>query len=396
MRLLTYLLAFALVLGAAQARPLLVWTPFDGPAYATLERDVSAFAELFDVPVELERHDLADVLQRLRSGADGAPVPDAIVGMPHEQAADVAASGLLRDLSGLATDAFLDDLAPSARIAFEADGALVGLPLSVAGPALLYDRARIDAPPATYDAWVELAERLADADPDVDGLTFDAENLYFAFGWLATHGGYLFGEGPDGRLRTDDVGLDSDGAVRGVRALRALRFEHGQIPSGTDYARATSRFRSGAAAMTIDGPWAVAPARRAGVDVGVAPLPPLADGTPWTGFMTVDGVVVPSAGATGTEIANLVKWLVRSEAQGDYAAEAERVPASRSAGSSDRVGPEIRGFAVALHDARPIPTVPEMGRVWGPVERALQRILDDPESDVRAELERAARTVRGE
>ena len=394
MRFLTIVLAIALGCGAAQARPLLAWTPLDGPAYETLARDVADFADLFDAPVDLERRDLADVVQRLRSESGDVPVPDVIIGLPHERAAELAASGLLRDLSGIATSTFLDDLAPSALRAFESGATLVGLPISVEGPALLYDRARIEAPPADYDAWVALAERLADG--DADGLAFDAENLYFAYGWIATHGGYVFGTGPDGRARTDDVGLANDGAVRGVRALQALRFEHDQIPAGTDYARATARFRSGDVAMTIDGPWTVGPARRAGVDVGVAPLPPLADGTPWTGFMTVDGVVVPRTAATGTDLANLAKWLVRPEAQRDYANDAGRVPASRSAGTSDLIAAEIRGFAAALFDAEPIPSVPEMGRVWGPVERALQRILNDPDANVRTELEAAARAVRGE
>ncbi|MEX2501553.1 MAG: extracellular solute-binding protein [Trueperaceae bacterium] len=363
-----------------------VWTPYQGPALEVLRQDVADFAELFDVDVEVEEHDLSEIRRRWLAEDDEGPVRvDVVVGVPHDEAVALAQAGVAADLRRAATDVYLSDLHPQARAAFTVDGALVGLPMFAEGPALLYDRAQVDGPPASY---AELVDRALEV-----GFAFDAGNFYFAYAWLATQGGYLFGRdanGPD----AGDVGLATDGAVAGAEALRALAFPHGLIDADTSYASATGAFRAGRIAMTYDGPWAVAGARRAGIDVAVAPMPPLADGTPWRGFMSVEGVMIDRRWERSTEVVNLAKWIARSEALPAYAARAGRVPVSDRAGRDGAVGEIERGFAAAARAAEPVPTVPAMGRVWGPMERALERLLRDPDAEVRDLLEDAVRTIR--
>ena len=55
--------------------------------------------------------------------------------------------------------------------------------------------------------------------------------------------------------------------------------------------------------------------------------------------------------------------------------------------------PIIAGFADALANATPIPNVPEMGKVWGPMDKALKVILESPDSDVASALNEAVEVI---
>lgn len=379
------------LLGIAFAQGLTVWTPQEGGALAWLRDQVASFESGFGVEVEVESLELAD-LQRRMLGAEEGGGADVLVAVPHDALEPLAEAGVLADVTPFATADFLGALTASTRAAFSRDDELLGLPLFAEGPALLFDRALLAEPPETYQALVQAAQRFTGEDRY--GFLADVGNLYYAYGWLASHGGYVFGR-DGGGYDASDVGLANAGARRGAEALRALRFDHGLIPAGADYAFAHRHFLRGSLAMFYSGPWVLRQARQAGIDVGVAPMPPLADGTPWKGFMTVHGVLLNRFGSRGRDAANLAKWLTRREAQVALARRDGRVPTSREA-LARLDDPALVGFGEALRHAEPIPDVRAMGFVWGSMSRALEALLEDPTADPEAVLNRAVEEIRGE
>ena len=392
-KLLASLAFLALAAGAAFGQPLVVWTPFEGAALEHLREDVADFRDAFGVDAEVVALDVSTIEARMLAEEPPPGLADVIVGVPHDRVGDMATAGVLADLSGFATSEFLADTSARARLAFTMGGSLVGLPLSVEGPALVYNRDLIGTLPASYEAFIAEAERLT-TDARF-GFLVDVGNFYFNYAWLATYGGYVFGR-DGGSLRTNDVGLATEGAVRGARALRSLRFDHGLIPAGADYDFAHERFLRGSLAAFYTGPWAVPAAREAGVDVGVAPMPPLEDGTPWSGFMTAQGVVVREAGPRVTDAVNLAKWVTRPEAQVGYARAAGRIPASH--GALERLEDDgiVAGFGRALLHAEPVPNVAAMGGVWGPMATASALITGRDDADVVDALEQAVRTIESD
>ncbi|MDZ7707718.1 MAG: extracellular solute-binding protein [Trueperaceae bacterium] len=301
-RVIASLLALGMVTGAAFAQGLTVWTTFNNPTLDYLQQDVADFAAAFGVEVEVVKLDINELKQQMLLSAPQGQAGDVIVGIPHDQMAEMAVGGVLADLSNAATEGYLSDLGEQSRLAFTYNGRLFGLPLFVEGPALLYNRDLVTEIPATYERFIELSQELTTS--DTFGFLYDINNFYFSYGWLHTFGGYVFGR-TDGTLDATDVGLANEGAVRGGQELQALRFEHGIVPAGTNYDVANGLFIDGALAMFYTGPWAVGQAREAGIDVGVAPMPPLADGTPWSGFMGVQGVLVNEFSERGTDAVNL-------------------------------------------------------------------------------------------
>lgn len=377
--------------GAARAQGLSVWTTFQGSSMRWLEDQATTFTSAFGVPVELKYFDVAELRLQASLHAEDGEAADLFVGVPHDQVTALAVSGILADLSSYATPAYLADLNAAARAAYTFDDALFGLPMLLDGPALVVNKELLPSLPATYEAFLDAATQLTDG--DTYGFEFDIENLYFAYAWLHTYGGYVFGR-HGGSLDPDDIGLANDGAVRGAEALRDLRYERALIPDGTDYGTANERFLQGSLAMIYTGPWSIGAYRAAGIDIAVAAMPPLADGTPWSGFMGVQGVLMNQFSKAKTDAANLAKWLTREDALIELSEASGRPPASKAALEGVQDDPVIAGFGAALSDSEPIPNVPEMGRVWGPMARALGTILASPDSDVPAALRGAVADIR--
>lgn len=392
-RFLGSLLVLALAGTFALAQSLTVWTTFQSPTIEYLQEDVAAFSAAFGIDVEIVNIDLNELKQQMLLSAPQGEGGDVLVGIPHDQMGEMAVGGVVADMSSAATDAYLSDLSEQARLAFTYNGRLFGLPMFVEGPALMYNKDLVAEVPATYEDLVALAQELTTS--DTFGFLYDINNFYFSYGWFHTYGGYVFGRDA-GALDPTDVGLATEGAIAGAEALRALRFETGLIPSGTNYDVANGLFIDGALAMTYNGPWGVPQAREAGIDVGIAPMPPLADGTPWSGFMGVQGVMVNEFSESRTSAFNLAKWLTRGDAQLAYAQNEGRIPASESALAQVAGDPIVAGYGEALLDSEPMPNIPEMGQVWSPAGNALSVLTDDPSADVSAVLQSAVDQILGQ
>lgn len=388
------LLAGLLLLGSANAKTLTVWTTWTDQTLDWLREEAAMFTEAFDVDVEIVRLDVNEVKQQALLAAPQGEAGDVFAGVPHDQIGEMAVGGILLDMSGYATSAYLNDLSEQARLGYTYAGKLFGLPMYVEGPALIINNQLVSDLPATYETTMELANELTTQDEF--GFLFDINNFYFSYAWFKSHGGYVFGRDANLALIPEDVGLDSEGALAGAEALHDLRFGLGIIPSGTDYDVANGLFVDGALAMIYTGPWAISQYQDVGLDVSVHPMPPLASGAPFAGFMGVQGVLVNSFTDQKVEAANFAKWLTRQSAQVSLARLSGRIPASTSALEIVIDDPIIAGFGEALLNAEPMPNIPEMGAVWQPMANALNVITEDANANIGAVLNLAVEEIRSE
>ncbi len=391
--LVASLLAIA-TFGVAFGQTLTVWTTWTDQTLDWLREESASFSDAFGVDVEIVRLDVNELKQQALLAAPQGQAGDVFAGVPHDQIGEMAVGGVLLDMSTYATSAYLSDLSEQARLGYTYAGRLFGLPMYVEGPALIVNNELVDELPATYEATMDLAEELTTA--DTFGFMYDINNFYFSYAWLHTNGGYVFGRDASGGLNPNDIGLANEGAVAGAQALHDLRFARGLIPSGTNYDVANGLFVDGALGMIYTGPWAISQYEDVGLDVSVYPMPPLADGTPFAGFMGVQGVLVNSFSDLKVEAANFAKWLSRKDAQVSMARLSGRIPASTSALAEVEDDPIIAGFGAALVHAEPMPNIPEMGAVWSPLGNALNVITEDANADVGATLNQAVQEIQGQ
>lgn len=392
-KLLTGALAVLASAGLAFGQGLTVWTTFADQSLDWLQAEADAFTAAFGVPVNLVRFSVDELKQQVLLAAPQGEAADLFVGVPHDQLAEMAVGGVLADMSNYATDSYLEDLSEQARLAYTFTGKLFGLPMFVEGPALVVNTDLVSEVPATYEGMIELARELTT--DTTFGFMADLPNFYFAYGWIHTWGGYVFGRDASGSLDAGDLGLANEGAIAGAQALKDLRFAHGLMPAGTDFNVANGLFIDGALGMIYTGPWSISQYREAGVNVAVQPVPPLADGTPFSGFMGVQGVLMNQFGQQQVASANFAKWLTRRDAQVSLAVETGRIPASSSALELVSDDPVVQGFGLALLSSEPMPNVPEMGSVWTPMGNALSVILESADSDVASSLQAAQDEIQG-
>ena len=379
--------------GLAFGQGLTVWTTVSDQTLEWLEGETASFTAAFGVPVNVVKLDLGELAATVLRAAPQGEAGDLFVGVPHDQIGAMAEGGVLADMSVYATPGYLADLSEQARLAYTFAGKLFGLPMWVEGPALIVNTDLVPNAPATYEEMIALAQELTTA--DTFGFMFAAADPYFGYLYIRSFGGYVFGRDADGSLNPRDVGLNSEGAIRGAQALKDLRYAYGLLPAGVNYEVANGLFVDGVLAMIFNGPWATSQYASAGVNFAVMPVPPMADGSEFGAFMGVQGVLMNQFSSNKVDAANFAKWITRGDAQISMAQLSGRIPASESALAAVGDDPTIQGFGLALLNAEPMPNIPQMGQYWGPAGNALDVILASPDSDIPATLNRAVQEILG-
>src|SRR5260221_2861499 len=144
---------------------------------------------------------------------------------------------------------------------------------------LVYNKKLVRDPPRTDEELVALGRKLT-LDTDGDGridqyaLTWNYTEPFFFIPFMTGFGGWIM----------DDQGkptLDNAGPVGGLRFIKELRDTYRIIPQEADYNIADALFKDGKAAMIINGDWSWSGYRKAGIDIGVAPLPKITGSGLW-------------------------------------------------------------------------------------------------------------------
>jgi len=341
------------------------------------------FEEELGIAVEvLEVEPLAEKFQQAASTGDG---PD-IVLWAHDRFGEWAAGGLLAPVQP--TAGFRDGVLATGLEALTFDGRTWGYPVALEAATLVWNKALIEAPPAAFEgiATLELPDGVAP-------ILWDYNNAYFTFPLMMANGGYAFRK-VDGSYDGTRTGVNNDGALQGAQALAAL-IEGGAMPSGVDYGVMEGAMSKGEVAMIINGPWAWKGLDDAGIDFGVARVPPLegAEVAPFVGVLSAGiNAASPNADLAAEFLENyaladegLTIWNAGNVLGGlaDVSAAAEQ--------GDERVAAMLEIAA----DGVPMPSNPEMGAFWSAMEPALANITTGAQAP-KAALDGAAARMLGD
>jgi arabinogalactan oligomer/maltooligosaccharide transport system substrate-binding protein len=147
----------------------------------------------------------------------------------------------------------------------------------------------------------------------------------------------------------------------------------------------------------MNGPWAFQGMKDAGIDIGVAPLPKLPNGEYPKTFIGVKGWHVSAYSEHKEWATKLVEWLTNEEnAKIRYEKTAE-IPPVKSLMEDPIIADNEGAHAVAVQSERgvPMPNIPEMGQVWGPMADALQLIVTGKQ-EPKAALDDAVKTIKAQ
>jgi len=195
-------------------------------------------------------------------------------------------------------------------------------------------------------------------------------DAYYTYPYMKAFGGGIFGQKPNGDYDPTKVLVDSAGSVKGLDYLAGLGKDK-ILSTNIDFDTAQSLFATGKVPYYVTGPWAVDKAKSSGIKYGITPLPTL-QGNKVTPFLGVQMFFV-SAKAKNDAFAQefVTNYVTKPELQADMFNIGHRPPALQAAltqvSASD---PDAKAWSEAGQGALPMPNIPAMNSVWGPLGQA--------------------------
>ena len=337
--------------------------------------------------------------EELRSGFIIAAIagqgPDLVYG-PSDQVGPFEVMGIIEPLESLFEKDYLDKFIPKALTYYK--GHLYQMADKLGNHlTLVYNKALIESPPQTDEELIQIGKRLTvdkngDGWPDQYGLCWNYTEPFFFIPFMTGFGGWVMTE--DG-VPT----LDSPGTINGLKFIRDLRDKYKIIPGEADYNIADALFKDGKSAMIVNGDWSWAGYKKAGINIGVAPLPKIVSTGLWCAPMISPKGFSLNANVPAEKrplVIKLLKFLMEPDMQLETARQLNTMPTRIEAVNSDFVQNDdiLRNSMLQIERGRPMPVVPELRAIWDAMRPSYQAVLGGSKTPEAAAREMQALALR--
>ena len=167
-----------------------------------------------------------------------------------------------------------ETLAPVGIEAVTYDGKTYGLPYAIENIAILRNTALADSTPATYDEMITKGQAAGTEYPFVVGLDPQASDPYHLYPFQTSFGSSVFARNADGSYDASKLTI-GDESGQGFAAWLTAQGDTGtkvlNLNLSGDLAK--EAFNAGKSPYFLTGPWNVADAQKAGIDVSVDAIP---------------------------------------------------------------------------------------------------------------------------
>jgi len=367
---------------------ILLWHAYGETEAVGLEAAVDAFeadarSRGEAVHVEVTAIPFGAYASKLQAAIPVGNGPDVFVDA-HDRVAFYVEEQMIRPIGEL-DPAARDDVEPAHLDALRwappgEEPALWGIPLSAKSYALYVNTAL--AGDASLDTLEDFEALRASLPEGSFPLAWELDSTYASAAMVHAYGARHLDD--EGHFALDDAA--GAAALARMRALGAAEV----VPSESSGDLVRNLFRSGRAVAAISGPW-LAPDLPAELHYEVRPLPRVRETLDGAGgdlvpFATIESVFLSSHDAesgTGAPEARrasaraLGLFLAGPEGARIRALRGGHVVTSRGAWAHPDLADRalLRSFRDAAGRARPMPTHPLMSRVFGPVDRAIRKVL---------------------
>ncbi|MBH8607154.1 maltodextrin ABC transporter substrate-binding protein [Thermoactinomyces sp. CICC 10521] len=378
--------------GGIERKPdkLVVWeNADDGVQINNTKKLAAQFTKRTGIKVDVVAVPLLKQEDKLTLDGPAGKGPD-LVTWPHDRLGEAIVKGLLQPIQ--VDDSVKEQFDDNAMRAMTYNGQVYGLPKVTESIALIYNKKLMNNVPATYEDLMKYAKENNKPAENKYGIMFEANNLYYTYFLFAAKGGSVFGE-TGGKTDPDKIELNSPGSIAGMKEVEKW-FSQGLLPKGLKGDTVSGLFKEGNVAAVLNGPWAVKDYQAAGIDLGVAPLPKV-DGKPARTFVGVKGWYLSAYSKHPRYATDLMKFLTSREALKSRFLETGEIPPRKDLLNDPMIknNPLINGFAEQAKTGVPMPSIPEMGVVWEPVNNAHTFVAEGKQTPKQA-LDDAVRLIK--
>jgi maltose-binding protein MalE len=327
--------------------------------------------------------------EELRSGFIIAAIagqgPDIVYG-PSDQVGPFQIMDIILPLDSLFEKEFLRQFDPKALTYYK--GRLYKIADKLGNHlTLVYNKKLVPIPPTTEKDLIRIGKTLTvdrnnDGRIDQYGLAWNYTEPFFFIPFLTGFGGWIMDE-------NDQPTLNTIGTVNGLKFIKDLRDVHKIIPNEADYNIADALFKDGNAAMIINGDWSWAGYQKAGLDIGVSPLPLITSTGLWCGTMVSPKGFSINANITErkkTIVVDLIKYLTSEENQMEATQKLFTMPTNKKVIQSAFVQSNeiLRNSRIQIDHGNPMPVVPELRAIWDAMRPSYQAVLAGSKTPERA------------
>ncbi|MEK3882075.1 extracellular solute-binding protein [Paenibacillus sp. PL2-23] len=349
------------------------------------------FEEQYGVPVKMEELAPPDQVTKLTTDGPAGLGADVVV-FPHDQIGRAAQAGLIFPNEEFQEQTASEN-AENAVKAVTYEDVLYGYPYAVETYAMYYNKKLIPTPPQTMEEVIAFAETFNDVSNNKFAMMWELQQFYYDYAFLVTPGGYMFGQENTDK---NDIGLNNEGSIEGGKFLQSLKEKLLPIKMGdVNYDIKKGLFTGGTLAMDINGPWALSDYRATeGLDFGVAPLPTI-NGKPMVSFSGVKAYYVNANSQYPNAAKLFARFLSTKEAQLKNFEMNGLLPSNTEAASDPAIANDevTKAFLDQFKNSTPMPSIPEMGNVWGPITAGIAEIWDEGK-DVKEALDKAVQQIQ--
>ena len=327
------------------------------------------------IKINLTYRETEELRSSYQAAAMGGSGPELIYG-PSDQVGPFSVMGIIQPLDDLLPHAYFNQYVKNAIVKLDGQIWMVG---DVVGNhlMLIYNKNLISSPPDNTTELIEIGKQMTvdtDGDGKIDqyGLVWNFTEPFFYVPWLGGFGEWLL---------TDDnnPNLNTEGNRRGFQFIKALRDEHQIIPKECDYEIANAMFKTGRAAMIINGDWSWGDYSGV-VDFGIARIPKVSETGKWPSpLISTKGysININTAGEKLTETLKLMKHLTSADVQLYFTQRLNSQPSAKAALNNHKVRDNVllQKSAEIIAVGRPMPIIPEMRAIWDALREQYQAVL---------------------
>ena len=345
---------------------LVIWT--DNDRAAAIQKYADQFGQEQGIKVAVQV--APDVRANFKDATNAGKGPDVIVGA-HDWLGELVQNNAVSPVNLSPADQA--KFAKDAIGATKFNGQIYGVPYAVENIGLVRNTALAPDAPSTYEDMVAKGKALVAAGK-ADGIVVQevgkTGNAYYTYPYLKAFDGGIFAQKSNGDYDPNKVIVNSPGSIKGANELAKLGKEK-VLTTNVDGTNADALFDSGKYPYYITGPWAIDKAKKANIKYAISPLPTI-NGGKMEPFLGVQMFYV-SAKAKNKAFAEefVTKYVPNKQLQIDLFNIGHRPPALTEAYQEvAKSDPDVSAWFQAGQGALPMPNIPAMNSVWGPLGQA--------------------------
>ena len=281
------------------------------------------------VKINLTYRETEELRSNYQAAAMGGSGPELIYG-PSDQVGPFSVMGIIQPLDRLFPKEYFNQFVEKAIVRSMDKVWMVG---DVVGNhlMLIYNKDMVIYPPQNTDDLIRIGKELTldkngDGKIDQYGLVWNFTEPFFYVPWLGGFGDWML---TDNNLPN----LNTAGNKKGFKFIKSLRDEYKIIPKECDYEIANAMFKTGRAAMIVNGDWSWGDYEGV-VDFGIARIPKISETGLWPSPLVGTKGYSINANITGNQLEKtieLMKYLTSQEVQLYFTEKLNSQPSSKDA-----------------------------------------------------------------